>query len=92
MKKILLVNFFGILLIIILLEFISNFFKLSGLMGIQKGLVYEKDETHFLYPDKEGVIFDEKVFTDRYGYRVPCLLYTSPSPRDQRGSGVAGSG
>ena len=71
MKKILLVNFFGILLIIILLEFISNFFKLSGLMGIQKGLVYEKDETHFLYPDKEGVIFDEKVFTDRYGYRVP---------------------
>ena len=71
MKKILLVNFFGILLIIILLEFVSNFFKLSGLMGIQKGLVYEKDETHFLYPDKEGVIFDEKVFTDRYGYRVP---------------------
>ena len=40
-------------------------------MGIQTGLIYEKDNTNFLYPDKEGIIFDEKVFTDRYGYRVP---------------------
>ena len=27
-----------------------------------------------------------------YEYNIPCLLYTSPSPRDQRGSGMPGCG
>ena len=27
-----------------------------------------------------------------FANRVPCLLYTSPSPRDQRGARKAGSG
>ena len=28
---------------------------------------------------------------DRYAHRQPCLLYTSPSPRDQRGSRMPSS-
>ena len=35
-----------------------------------------------------------KVMADltTYETELPCLLYTSPSPRDQRGSGFAGCG
>ena len=40
-------------------------------MGIQKDLIVEKDSTLYLNPNKEGLIFDKKVFTDNYGYRVP---------------------
>lgn len=75
MKKILIVNFFGVLLLIIFFEIISNFFKLSGLMGIQNGLLYEKNKTNFLNPNKKGIVFDEIVFTDRYGYRVPSINF-----------------
>ncbi len=71
MKKILIVNFFVILFIIIIFEAISNFFKLSGLMGIQSELIYKKDKTILLNPNKKGIVFDKIVFTDRYGYRVP---------------------
>ena len=33
-----------------------------------------------------------KIWGNQSSILVGCLLYTSPSPRDQRGSGVAGSG
>ena len=39
-------------------------------------------------PGLEKEKFIEKLQTDIY--REICLLYTSPSPRDQRGSGVGG--
>jgi len=71
MRKILIINFFAVLFIIFSLEIIFNFFKLSGLMGIQKEMIFKKDGILYLKPNKEGLIFDEKVFTDNYGYRVP---------------------
>ena len=71
MKKIITLNFIIVFLLIIFLELISNFFKLSSLMGIQKGLIYEKDNTHYLSPNKEGIIFNKRVFIDKYGFRVP---------------------
>ena len=71
MKKIIIINFFAILSIIFFLEFISNFFKLSNLMGIQSGLIYEKDSRNFFKPNSEGVLFNKKVFIDEYGFRVP---------------------
>ena len=71
MRRILIINFFAVLFIIFLLEIIFNFFKLSGLMGIQKEMIFKKDGILHLKPNKEGLIFDEKVFTDNYGYRVP---------------------
>ena len=42
----------------------------------------------------EGVLFDAPVHTIRYcgqGLAMDCLLYTSPSPRDQRGSRMPSS-
>lgn len=71
MKKIIIINFFTILAIIFFLEFISNFFKLSNLMGIQSGLIYEKDSRNFFKPNSEGILFNEKVIIDKYGFRVP---------------------
>ena len=58
-------------MIIITLEIITNFFKLSGLMGIQDGLIYKKNGINYLYPNKQGVIFNKEIFTDQFGFRVP---------------------
>ena len=41
-------------------------------MGIQEGLLYKKNNVNFFYPNAEGIIFDEKIFTDKYGFRVPA--------------------
>ena len=71
MKKIIFINFFIFIFIILFLEFTFNFFKLSGLMGIQSGLIYEKNGFHFLSPNTSGTVFGKKVYTDKYGFRVP---------------------
>ena len=70
-KKIILINLMIVFILIISLELIFNFFKLSGLMGIQRGLIYSKNDNFFLSPNSSGIVFDEKVFTDKYGFRVP---------------------
>lgn len=75
MKKIFIVNFFFILLIILFLEIIMNIFQFSGLMGIQKGVIYKTGDTHYLKPNNEGIVFDEVIFTDSNGYRVPSKSY-----------------
>ena len=71
MKKIFLINFFIFFFLIISLELISRIFSLSGLMGIQDGLMYNKNSINYFYPNKKGIIFDEDVFTDKFGFRVP---------------------
>ena len=76
MRRILIINFLTVLLILLSLEIIFNFFKLSGLMGIQKDLFVKKNGALYLNPNKEGLIFDKKVFTDDYGYRVPSKNFT----------------
>ena len=71
MRKIIILNFLIVILLVIFFELISNFFKLSGLMGIQDGLIYEKENTNYLLPNNEGTIFNQRVFTDEHGFRVP---------------------
>ena len=39
-------------------------------MGIESGLIYKKDNTNYLRPNKEGTIFGQKVIIDQYGFRV----------------------
>ena len=75
MKKLIFINFIFILLIVLLLEIIMNVFKFSGLMGIQKGMIYKAKDTHYLKPNNEGIVFNEIVFTDSNGYRVPSKNY-----------------
>ena len=45
-------------------------------MGIQSGLIYEKNKFHYLSPNTAGKVFDKKVYTDANGYRVPKIDYT----------------
>ena len=75
MKKIISINLFIIIIIILFLEIVSNKFKLSNLMGIKSGLIYIKDGSHFLYPNTTGLIFNEKVFTDKFSFRVPRINF-----------------
>ena len=80
MKKIFIINLAVIILLITFLELISNFFKLSNIVGIEKELINDNDEVIYLRPNKKGLIFGEEVFTDSYGFRVPSknfkYLYT----------------
>ena len=71
MKKVVVINVLIVLIILIFLELISNFFKMSGLMGIEGNLIYKKDNISYFYPNKSGIVFDKKIFTDKFGYRVP---------------------
>ena len=56
---------------IIFLEIFANFFKLSGLMGIESGLIYNKSGINYLKTNSTGAVFEKKVYTDKNGYRVP---------------------
>ena len=80
MRKVFIINLAVIILFIIFLELVSNFFKLSNIVGIQKELINDNDEIIYLRPNKKGLIFGEEVFTDSYGFRVPSknfkYLYT----------------
>ena len=52
-----------------------NIFKFSGLMGIQKGLIFKEGNTHYFKPNSEGVIYNEVIYTDNNGYRIPSKNY-----------------
>lgn len=71
MKKIIIFNFTIVFLLIFFLELFSNLFKLSGLMGIESGLIYKKNNINYLRPNKDGIVFGQKVTIDQYGFRVP---------------------
>ena len=75
MRKLIVINLIVLITLIFLLEIFANFFKLSGLMGIQSGLIYEKNGFHFLSPNTSGIVFGKKVYTDKYGFRVPNLTF-----------------
>ena len=75
MKKIIVINFFIVFFLVFFLEIISNFLKLSNLMGIQEGLIYSKNGTNYLSPYKKKIVFNEKVFIDDFGMRVPNIDY-----------------
>ena len=75
MKKVIFINFVILIFIILILEIFANVFKLSGLMGIQSGLIYDKNGIHYLTPGSTGKVFNKKVFIDKYGYRTPDIDY-----------------
>ena len=40
-------------------------------MGIESGLIYKKNNINYLRPNKDGIVFGQKVTIDQYGFRVP---------------------
>ena len=54
--------------------------------------VVEKANKEIIQPKKMGLLVENPVYKPfRYPWCYDCLLYTSPSPRDQRGSRIPGS-
>ena len=80
MKKIFIINFVIIIFIILFLELFIKFFNFSGLMGIESGLVYHKNNNHHLVPGSNGLIFNTKVYTDNNGYRIPVKSFKPSQP------------
>ena len=68
MKKIIFFNLIIITTVIFFLEIISNFFKFSNLKGIESGLIITSDNEHKMKPNRSGIIFGQKIFTDKYGF------------------------
>lgn len=75
MKKVILINIFIIIVLAFFLEFIANFFKLSNLKGIEPGLIVTNGDLHLMSPNNSGIHFGEKIYTDKYGFRVPSNKY-----------------
>tara|TARA_B100001093_G_scaffold514775_1_gene589589 strand:- start:426 stop:1403 length:978 start_codon:yes stop_codon:yes gene_type:complete len=72
MKKIILINFFSVIAILLFLEIIVGVFKLSNLMGIDKHLILYKSQSEYkFHPNSSGKVFNEMIFTDNFGFRVP---------------------
>ncbi len=71
MKKIIIYNvciFFGILF---LLEISIRTFNLANLLGAKSDIVIKKSNPISYYPNKSSIIFGKKIFTDKYGFRIP---------------------
>ena len=78
MKKFFIFNIIIIFFLTVLLELGARLFHLSDLMGTEDHLWIKKKkqiEYHALKPNSEGNIFTKKVYTDKFGYRVPNLNY-----------------
>ena len=77
MKKVVIINFFLILIIIISLELVVRSFQLSQLMGIESSKLYnlENDEYKFK-SNTSGLVFNKIIYTDYNGFRVPNLEHS----------------
>ena len=65
----------------------KQFLKTIKRTGLGVSLFYE-----MRYDNDGNLIKDFVLNTSPFDQSKICLLYTSPSPRDQRGSGMAGCG
>ena len=75
MKKVFIINLGIVFFILISLEFLANFFKLSDLRGIEKGLIDTNHPIHKMIPGSSGVQFGKRIFIDKYGFRSPQKNY-----------------
>ncbi len=75
MKKVIAINIIVVFLILLFLEIISNFFKLSNLKGIEEGLVDTKNTVHKMIPGSTGIHFGKRIYIDKNGFRVPFKSY-----------------
>ena len=82
MKKVFIINLGIIFFILISLEFLANFFKLSDLRGIEKGLIDTNHPIHKMIPGSSGVHHGKRIFIDKYGFRSPQENYVYNNSND----------
>ena len=68
MKKVFIINLGIVFFILISLELLANFLKLSDLRGIEKGLIDTNHAIHKMIPESSGVQFGKRIFIDKYGF------------------------
>ena len=44
-------------------------------MGLESELIYKENKSHYFYPNKTGIVFDKKVYTDKFSFRVPDISF-----------------
>ena len=71
MKKIIFINFFTILIIILSLEIIIRFLNIVGLQGYEKEAFYFENGIIFSKPNNTFKVFGKKSKTDKNGFRIP---------------------
>jgi lysophospholipase L1-like esterase len=70
-KKIIFINFFTILIIILSLEIIIRFLNIVGLQGYEKEAFYFENGIIFSKPNNTFKVFGKKSKTDKNGFRIP---------------------
>ena len=71
MKKIILINFFIFISIILILEIIIRFSNFVGLQGYDNNIFYEENNITFSKPNKTFKVFGKKSRSDGNGFRIP---------------------
>ena len=64
----------------------------AGLFYVGRLFIYFNEAKSYEKVKKKILQDQFLLMTKRCMYIITCLLYTTPSPRDQRGSGIAGCG
>ena len=70
-KKLFFFNIIIIFAFIFLLEAIARVFNLADLAGISRNLIIVDKNIQMNAPNIEAIAFSKKVFTDKFGFRVP---------------------
>lgn len=71
MKKIIFINFFIVLILILSLEIIIRFLNIVGLQGYEKEAFYFENGIIFSKPNNTFKVFGKKSKTDKNGFRIP---------------------
>jgi len=75
-KKVILINFFIVISIILLLEIIIRFLNIVGLQGYDKNIFYQENNITFSKPNKTFKVFGKNSRTDGDGFRIPLKNFS----------------
>ena len=76
MKKILLINFLVFVVIVLVLEVGVRSLNLINLLGVKKNLFTLNQSTPSHNTNVESIVYGKKVYTDKFGFRVPMPNYS----------------
>ena len=72
MKRLLIINFFTSVFIILFLEVAIGYLQLSQLMGIESDKLYSLENGDYKYKSNtSGLVFNKIVYTEKNGFRAP---------------------
>jgi len=75
-KKIIFINFFIVLILILSLEIIIRFLNIVGLQGYEKEAFYFENGIIFSKPNNTFKVFGKKSKTDKNGFRIPLKNFS----------------